>query len=278
MADYLVFRLYGPMCSWGEIAVGESRHTADHPSRSALLGLFGAALGIERVDEPGQQSLFAAWRFGLKVLSVGTLLRDYHTVQAPRKERKTVYRTRRQELCAPVVNTLLSSREYRVDSMCIVAAEAAVDSPWPPEAMRDALQTPRFALYLGRKSCPPALPLAPRVVTRDTLREALDAEQLPLAELTSRHAPARGAAAQTGPVQTLPPPPPWPSPSDERHFSLIAPRFYWEGGMVPSPDTEMGGSMAPNLEFARHDQPLSRRRWQFAPRREFAHFTSERPA
>ena len=54
--DILVFRLYGPMASWGEIAVGENRHTANYPSKSALLGLLGAALGIERDDEAGSSN------------------------------------------------------------------------------------------------------------------------------------------------------------------------------------------------------------------------------
>ena len=49
MTDYLLLRLYGPLASWGEIAVGESRHSAVQPSRSALLGLLGAALGIVAV-------------------------------------------------------------------------------------------------------------------------------------------------------------------------------------------------------------------------------------
>ena len=29
MNDYLVFQLYGPMAAWGEIAVGEMRHSVD---------------------------------------------------------------------------------------------------------------------------------------------------------------------------------------------------------------------------------------------------------
>ncbi|MGL4603678.1 MAG: CRISPR-associated protein Cas5, partial [Iodobacter sp.] len=57
MSPYLVFRLYGAMASFGEIAVGELRHSAAYPSRSALLGLLGAALGIARSNEAGQQAL-----------------------------------------------------------------------------------------------------------------------------------------------------------------------------------------------------------------------------
>lgn len=243
MTRYLVFRLYGPMCSWGEIAVGESRHTADRPSRSALLGLLGAALGIERSDEDGQEALSTSWRFGLKVLSPGTLLRDYHTVQAPRKERRVVHRTRRQELSAAVVNTLLSSREYRLDSVSVIAVQAAAEARWTLEELQSALRAPRFALYLGRKSCPLGLPLAPRVMEATDLRAALDTPELP----------------------------PWPSKADKHRLRLGTPRLYWEQGMVPAESTEPGGSLSPSIEFIRHDQPLSRRRWQFAPRREWTY-------
>ena len=48
MKDYLVFRLYGPLASWGQAAVGGDRPTGLQPTRSAILGLLGAALGIKR--------------------------------------------------------------------------------------------------------------------------------------------------------------------------------------------------------------------------------------
>ncbi len=51
MAQYLVFRLYGPLASWGLPAVGGDRQTGIAPSRSAILGLLSASLGINRKDE-----------------------------------------------------------------------------------------------------------------------------------------------------------------------------------------------------------------------------------
>ncbi len=57
MRDFLVFRLYGPLASWGDIAVGEQRPTTPHPSKSAVLGLIAAALGVRRDEEERQQAL-----------------------------------------------------------------------------------------------------------------------------------------------------------------------------------------------------------------------------
>ena len=48
MSQYLIFQLHGPMASWGVDAPGEVRHTHELPSRSALLGLLAAGVGIRR--------------------------------------------------------------------------------------------------------------------------------------------------------------------------------------------------------------------------------------
>jgi CRISPR system Cascade subunit CasD len=246
MADYLVVRLYGPLASWGEIAVGESRHSAVYPSKSALLGLLGAALGVVREDDAGQQALGEGYRFGVKLVCAGTPLRDYHTVQAPPRQNKVLWRSRRQELSDKArLGTLLSTREYRCDSLSVIAVEALPGARWSLEELAEALRRPCFPLYLGRKSCPLALPLAPQKVKEPTLYAALEhAEQNSLLSLL-----------MSEPKQ------PWPSWEDKKILRSETPRYYWEDGMEPG--------MKANMQLVRHDQPLSRRRWQFAPRREW---------
>ena len=262
MAEYLVFRLYGPLASWGEIAVGESRHSASHPSRSALLGLFGAALGVRRDDEARQQQLFASFHFGVKLAATGTPLRDYHTVQVPPQRSKVVYRTRRQETADKLqLSALLSSREYRCDSVAIVAAQTNANSSWTLQQVSDALKRPHFTLYLGRKSCVPALPLAPLVMNISTLREALDAPQVSLSSLVQRRnrsklAPQEVLLEQSPEMQ-------WPTPEDRYLLRSGTARYFWEESMEFGPEKDM--------EQVRHDQPISRRRWQFAPRREWVY-------
>ena len=252
MSEYLLFRLYGPMASWGEIAVGESRHSAVHPSRSALLGLLGAALGIDRNDDEAQQALIEGYRFAIKVESAGKPLRDYHTVQAPPAKKNVVYRTRAQELRnRQALETLLSMREYRCDALAVVAVEALNTARWTLGELVEALCRPVFPLYLGRKSCPPALPLAPEVVHTANLREAFAMRQRSLLAL----------AREFGKADVD-----WPTREDVRVLRLRreAVRYCWEDGM------EAG--MEADMQTVRVDQPLSRRRWQFAPRRELVHF------
>lgn len=234
MRDYLVFQLYGPMASWGEIAVGELRHSASHPSRSALLGLLGAALGVRRDDAAGQAALANGYQFAVKQLAGGAPLRDYHTVQAPALSKKITHRTRRQEMADPdKLNTLLTSREYYTDSFYVVAVQARPDAPHSLAQLQHALEHPAFTLYLGRKSCPLALPLAAKLVPGASLKAALDSGSWPTLTAFKPHwLPGRRAA-----------------------------RYFWDA------DMEAEG-LSPSQTHTRHDQPLSRQRWQFAPRQE----------
>lgn len=252
MREYLVFRLYGPMASWGELAVGEQRVSADHPSRSALLGLLGAALGVRRDDEAGQQELSRSYRFGVKLVAAGMPLRDYHTVQWPDIPKKFAYRTRRQEVRdKEKLNTILTSREYRSDSLSVVAVEAAPDAPHGLSALADALRAPVFLPYLGRKSCPLALPLDPRLGGFDTLKQALDSrDDEPL---------VRGVNLEEDEPQAV----------DIELDKDRQARYFWDEAMA-----DVG--MDATLQLTRHDQPLSRRRWQFEPRRELAYLAGGR--
>jgi CRISPR system Cascade subunit CasD len=182
MRSFLLFRLYGPQASWGEIAVGEVRPTALQPTRSALLGLLGAALGLRRGDDASLSALGATLRFAILVERAGVPARDYHTVQVapPRRGRTALTRAdqlreRRHEL-----GTILSYRDYRCDALYDVAAWHEGGPPaFPLERLAAALERPVFTLYLGRKSCPLALPLGARVVEADNARAALESHPAP---------------------------------------------------------------------------------------------------
>ncbi|MBI5648401.1 MAG: type I-E CRISPR-associated protein Cas5/CasD [Ignavibacteriae bacterium] len=166
MRSYLIFRCYGPLASWGDIAVGEHRRSYAHPSKSAILGLVAAALGIRRGEEQKLHELREAFGLALCVENEGVPLRDYHTIQTP-SAGSGPHRTRREELAVDPakINTLLSAREYRCDALSLVALWDTDNASWPLETVRDALREPIFTLYLGRKSCPPAYPLNPHIIT-----------------------------------------------------------------------------------------------------------------
>lgn len=174
----LVFQLQAPLGAWGITAVGEYRGTHEYPSESALIGLLGAALGIRREDEAGHGALRDGYGFAVGIQTAGRLLRDFHTAQVPgRVELKGRPRsTRRDELslAKEELNTILSSRDYRQGAACLIAVGTRENAPHSLEALAKSLRAPRFAVYLGRKSCPPAAPFWPLIVASANLAGAFD--------------------------------------------------------------------------------------------------------
>jgi len=250
--DLLLFRLYGAMASWGEIAVGENRHTAHYPSKSALLGLLGAALGIERQDEERQRQLQEGYAFVVESFTAGHLLRDYHTAQVPDAVGKFTYRTRRDEIILGKerLGTILSSREYRCDALAVVAVRALADAPFSLAEIQEKLLRPVFHLYLGRKSCPLSAPLAPQLLSdQPNFLTAFKAYQhkpmLPTRIVSDGNLAKRDFD--------------WLGRPKDRHY-------YWEGSADDFCDTPE--VLKQRQTRIRHDQPLSRKRWQFMPRQE----------
>ncbi len=235
--DYLVFRLYGPLASWGDSAVGGTRRSEYYPGRSALLGLLGAALGITRQQDTEQQVLNAGYQFAIKQLCSGATLRDYHTVQAPDSVGKQVYRTRRDELITghDRLGTVLSSREYRCDSKWLVAVKANPAARWALSELATALRKPRFQLSLGRKACVLAAPLAPQLCTAQGYKAALDNYEHP-------HVLDQ----------------PW---QEQRWLGESDALYCWEGEAA---ELCSEADLSNAQQIQRHDQPVSRQRWQFS--------------
>lgn len=173
--DFLLFRLAGPMAAFGDIAVGERRAIWDAPSKSAVLGLVAAAVGIRRTAEAAHQALEDGLGFAVRIDAPGGLLRDYHTAQAPKARRNLTWRTRKAELAdRDNLGTILSERLYRVEAQATVALwRKAGDSDLA--ALAAALARPHYVLSLGRKSCPLSEPVRALVVLAEGLRAAYDA-------------------------------------------------------------------------------------------------------
>ncbi len=175
MQKYLLFQLYGVIASWGDQAVGGERPSSTHPSRSALLGLLAAAMGIRRDNEQKLEALSRQCGFAIKSYSNGQVLRDFHTAQVPPtiKKNKHLY-TRRDELRESKLGTTLSFREYRQDALSVIAVWLNDTGDLRLSDLRQALFYPVFHLYLGRKSCPLSVPLSPQIISAQTIKTALD--------------------------------------------------------------------------------------------------------
>lgn len=135
MSKVLVLRLAGPMQSWGSSSRFTRRSTEAFPTKSGIVGLLAAAQGRRRTD-PIED--LANLRMAARVDQPGELLRDFHTAH-------------REGSSMP-----LSDRFYRADAVFVAFVEGSAELI---EGLAEALRRPVFPLYLGRRSCPPTMPL-----------------------------------------------------------------------------------------------------------------------
>jgi CRISPR system Cascade subunit CasD len=245
--ETLIFQLHAPLSSWGDVAVGEYRPSAEYPSQSAIQGLLGAALGIARDDDVAQTALRIGYRLAVGVLSQGRLLRDYHTAQVPSRSdlKKRPHATRRDELAVPKpdLNTILSSRDYRQDAAALAAVQTVANAPYSLTQLAEALKKPKFVLYLGRKSCPVAVPLHPRVLSVETINTAFTVYQQQLADLWQQQLPKH---------------------TEPNNLSVQ--KIAW-GDDFGTDDLSVVGVQR-DLSITRKDQVITRQGWQFTDRNE----------
>lgn len=135
----LTLQLAGPLQSWGASGRFARRSTESAPTKSGVIGLLAAAVGLDRDDDTGLAEL-ARLRFGVRIDQPGTRLRDFQTAHhADTGEAMP-----------------LSERHYLADAVFV----AAVEGPAPLiDRLHTALRTPHYLPYLGRRSCPPSRPV-----------------------------------------------------------------------------------------------------------------------
>ncbi|MFE7313133.1 type I-E CRISPR-associated protein Cas5/CasD [Streptomyces sp. NPDC057555] len=150
----LLLRLAGPLQSWGEHSHFNERDTAAFPTRSGVIGLLAAALGRRRgepLDDLTQLSLT------VRVDRPGVLLRDLHTVGGGLPSKATVTTAEGKKRSGDT-GTLLTHRAYLADAAFTLALTAGPGDEDLLARLAAALDSPRWPLFLGRRSCPPEGP------------------------------------------------------------------------------------------------------------------------
>lgn len=233
MMEHLIFCLYGPIVSWGGIAVGEERPSYAYPTKSAVIGMVEAALGIRGDEEEKHRQLYDALGYAVEVYSFGNPLRDYNTVMTPETQKNRKFSTRKDELMLDKeeINTITSCRDYITDACYKVCLWEKGEGSYTLREIKEALIEPEFVLYLGRKACPPALFFNPLLVQTDTLLEALNKVDLSDIEILS-------------PIQR----------EKNRHI-------YWDEHLSPG--------MEVTEQIVKRDKIANRRLWQFFNRLEY---------
>lgn len=148
MSHILLLRLSAPMQSWGVASRFSRRDTGKEPSKSGVIGLLCAALGISRDEANTENPFFAALiklKMNVLVIREGILGNDYHTTQNIAKAD------------GGMKDTELSTRFYLADADFVVGLEG--EDLQTLETLQRNLQNPRWQIFLGRKAFAPALPI-----------------------------------------------------------------------------------------------------------------------
>lgn len=136
----LLLRLAGPLQSWGDSSRFVQRNTRQEPTKSGVIGLIAAAQGRHRVD-PIED--LAQLYYGVRTEQRGQLVREFQTAQQWQTPKKD----------GSVQSLPLSYRYYLADAVFVAGIEA---DRALLEGIHEAVMSPAFPLYLGRRSCPPA--------------------------------------------------------------------------------------------------------------------------
>lgn len=152
----LFFRLEGPLQAWGDTSKFVIRRSMEAPTKSGVLGLVCCAMGRSRQAARERLPELNTLSMGVRIDRPGTRWWDYHTVGANvgilRADGKGIKRT----ASTKEIETLITRREYLADASFLVALQG---EPELIQRVADALVSPVWPIFLGRKSCPPGLPV-----------------------------------------------------------------------------------------------------------------------
>jgi CRISPR system Cascade subunit CasD len=176
MQDYLIINLQGAMQAWGGHTYEDYRPSLIFPARSAIVGLLGACLGIEREDIKTLNALDKSFQLAVrankrkierrksaedKFVSMQKIT-DFHTVQQARKVDGK-----------PRPEAIVSRREYLCDAEFTLALAFIEDADYGLERVKQAIQKPVYTPFLGRRSCPIQRPLYEAVIKAENAQIAL---------------------------------------------------------------------------------------------------------
>jgi CRISPR system Cascade subunit CasD len=166
MRDHLILKLQGVMQAWGEHSFEGLRPSTNFPTRSAMVGLLAACLGIDRNERQQQQALAASILYAVRQDETDCQvikMTDYHTVKDARED----YFGMKSH------NTIVTQREYLLDALFTVAVWSADNAVYTLDQLQEALCKPHYTPCLGRRCCPITRPLYENRVQAIHANEAL---------------------------------------------------------------------------------------------------------
>ena len=144
----LLLRLVGPMQSWGTTSRFDQRDTGKEPSKSGVIGLLAAAMGIDRENWTDDLKSLTRLRMGVRHDRQGSFKQDYQTAGCASKD--TIIKADGK----PSKDGVVSRRHYLADAAFLVGLEGKERSLL--ERAHAHLKSPVWLLSLGRKSYVPS--------------------------------------------------------------------------------------------------------------------------
>lgn len=139
----LLLSLVGPMQSWGTTSRFDQRDTGKEPSKSGVIGLVAAALGIDRENWTDLEPI-THLSMGVRHDRPGVPRRDYQTAQRIISADHS-----------KIHETAVTTRDYLADAAFLVGLEGE-DRAGLLERIHSALRDPVWPLALGRRSYVPS--------------------------------------------------------------------------------------------------------------------------
>ncbi|MGB5444174.1 MAG: type I-E CRISPR-associated protein Cas5/CasD [Psychromonas sp.] len=147
------------MSAYGLQTFDVHRRINHFPTRSAIMGLLAAAMGITRERYSELYDLSRQLKIAVQVNKCGEKMVDYHTVQNFRSPQGKIQK-----------GTKPTYREYWCDSehtFAITGDGSLI------ETLQAKVKMPEFGLFQGRKSCPLTRPLFEAIIDNDNPANAL---------------------------------------------------------------------------------------------------------
>ena len=152
----LLLRLAAPLQAWGDESKYDIRGTRNEPTKSGVIGMLAAAMGYHRDNEEIKE-MAEQLRMGVRVDQPGTIIRDFHTARAPKYGKNGMPKYEADGTIIMEKDPYITQRYYLCDACFLVGLEC--DNEEYLNNVAEALHSPIFSLYLGRRSCPPSLPV-----------------------------------------------------------------------------------------------------------------------
>ncbi len=172
MSANLAFILESPMQAWGASSRFGRRDTLPHPTKSGVLGMVAAALGIDKFSTNEAEQLAPLRELKLNTYAVPKVnrwgdnlptgrLQDFHTIGGGYD--KTNANEKPHIPCKaapphPPFGTVITRRDYLTDARFLVILSGDSETL---KRVNLALRSPVWGSWLGRKCCIPSVPIQP---------------------------------------------------------------------------------------------------------------------